>query len=94
MGIPPRFSRNVVALHGFVARINIFKASRQNVVNTRPAVCRGRSFVEGEERLSLRLLKTALEDVLFSPEGKNIFLELRPVVTGIDFTETHNGSRF
>ena len=74
MGIPPRLAQNIIALHGFIAREQIFDTARQNMADMRFPVCRRRAIIKGKFRPALSRLLRLFKDLFLFPEGEHLFL--------------------
>ena len=70
MGIPTSFSGNTVSLHGLVATDNIFYRTTENMVDTRFAVDRRRTFIKREKPLRRLLIQAFVKNPVFIPVGK------------------------
>ena len=83
--IPAGFSRYVIALHRLVARENIFKTARQNVVNSRLAIRCRRPFIKAELRSTFCLIQCFLKNVVLTPKLQDLRFEIRPVIASLNF---------
>ena len=83
--IPTGLTRYVIALHGFVAREDVFEAARQDVVNTRFAIGGRRAFVKAELRSALGLIQRFLKNIMLTPELQHLGFEGRTVVSTLHF---------
>lgn len=57
------------------------------MMNSRPSVCRRRTFIEGEARFTLALTDALFENFILFPELQNFALELRIFYFVADFLE-------
>ena len=76
VGVPAALAGDLEALHGLVARDDVFKDAGQHVVDAGHAVGRGRAFIKGELRRTLPLAHALAEGILLLPELEDVLLQL------------------
>ena len=89
--IPSCFTFYLETFHRLEAAERIFNGTSHHVVNARHTVCRGRTFVEYERRMSLTFCHTAGENIVFIPFLQHFLVHVRKVELRI-FSKffTHN----
>src|SRR6266540_6652011 len=84
MAVPPRLPGHQVAGHGLVAGEDVLEGPGLHMVEARPAVGGGRSFVEDPGRCALPQLQALLEDGAVAPEVQDPPLERGEVHLRVD----------
>ena len=79
VGIPASLTLNLKTFHRFEATECILNGTSHHVVNTRHTICRGRTFVKYERRMSLTFCHTAGENIIFIPFLQHFLVHLRKV---------------
>lgn len=77
--IPSCFTFYLETFHRLEAAERIFNGTSHHVVNARHTVCRGRTFVEYERRMSLTFCHTAGENIVFIPFLQHFLVHVRKV---------------
>ena len=68
MGIPARFSANLISFHRLIAVGHILQCSRNDVMNARTTVCRRRTVEEHKFFLPLAFFHRAMQQIHFFPD--------------------------
>ena len=84
--IPACLSRDILSLHGAIARNHILDNAGLNVADVRSAVCGRRSVVEHIGPAALALLDGLLKDAVLCPELLNLALARHKVHIRGDFS--------
>ena len=79
VGIPPRFSRNHIALHGAVARNHILYNAGKHMAYVRLAVCGRRAVIEYIWLITLALGYAFFKYIFVFPKFFNLFFFLHEV---------------
>ncbi|MPM74520.1 hypothetical protein SDC9_121508 [bioreactor metagenome] len=75
--IPAGFPVYQKALHRFVTAENIFYRTRNDVVNARHSVCRGRAFIKHKLRMAFAYLQAFVKHVPLIPLTQHLLIDLR-----------------
>ena len=71
MTVPSSFTCDVLSLHCLIARENIFKYTRFNMVRARHSICSWGTFIKCPRCTAGTRLCALMEDVVIAPEMKN-----------------------
>ena len=70
--VPARFTGDVAALHGLIARDHVLDHAGEHVTDMRLAVCRRRTVVEGEGLAAGAVFAAFFKNVIFLPETPHV----------------------
>ena len=85
MRIPARFAEHVLALHGLIARHDVFHHARQDMPDMRLAVGRGRAVVKGKFFSLFVPVHALFEDAVLFPEFDDLFFSFHEIHRGVYF---------
>ena len=85
VSVPSCLAVNLEALHRLVTADDVLDGTSQNVVNARHSVCRRRSFIENERRMTFFFLYRTMEHVFFVPVVKHFAVHLSEVQLAVLF---------
>ncbi len=86
--VPSRFPLHAEALHRLVTTEDVLDGARHHVMDARPAVGGGRSFVKREGGRVAAVREALLEDLRLVPPGEDLRLQPR-MIEALDFLERH-----
>ncbi len=85
MGVPPCLARYMIAFHCLVPADNILEQTREHMMNTRTAIGRRRTFIEGIMLSSSPCFNAFVKDTILLPKTKDKLFDLGEICLATHF---------